>query len=922
MTFLRRIFGEDAVVATPAPAPTPSAAAKAAAHAAGEPAREALLRAELEGADADKLTAFARDDKRAAMRLMAAEALVQTGAPKEVWESIVAAWQQKDRRLSKLAKEQLASFRSADDFHGRAAKLEADFSALLDKKPTDLTRLAEADRAYELLKTDARKLALEADLQAIAVVRGAIAERLESEQGAQRAVLDIEKLAHAVTAGLVAGTAKPDLAQHAELSEKLQALDVSAVPAAVVQRAHTALTNLQATLQAAVTQESADARAAQDAEHAVQAQASAADTEKAKEARKADDATRKAKAKEQEAKLETLVAALETQLASGEAKSALKRVAEVKAMRQVAEHAPGAWRARFHVVEGELLKLEGFARDNARVRRDELIEKAKKLPELALPPDALATEIQSLQTQWKAIDAEVGGAPGKLWDVFHGATDVAYGRVKAFRAVKAAERDVHAKAKETMLAELEAMAVHLAPLPIKVAKPAVKVPKAAAATGAVSPSIETAAPEADAVAEVTTEAISGATSAVVTDVKAEVATEVTAEAAPVTAVVPTPAEAAVQPSPAIEPLPVTEATAPAPTGETDWKALQNARAEAVKKWFDVGSVNRKEQKGLQDRFDTVVKRIDKALDGERAKEKRRRETLLASVEAAKAKAEAERPEHVDPKSQAWPALLDAMRVAQEAQKKWNERATPLQLHRKDEQKLWDKFRGVCNVVFEMRSAARDSVKAAFQADREKHALKIAEIRALSSIIDEKALNTALTEAQTAWRALGRPDRGAERQYDDAIEAARKQLTALKRDKQRGAWRMLAALDTALTALETTPGDEALKASADTARVACDAKQVAHAGLVARVKAAHAGAPLVATKGAPTKADLMLDLEMALDLSSPPEEATARRARQMAQLANAMKNRTARAEPTALFMDFMAIRGAVDAARLERIVARL
>jgi hypothetical protein len=964
MTFLRRIFGEDAMVSSPAqasatpapaPAPTPEEAAQ----------REAALHAELAGADATQLATFAREDKRAAMRLMAAEALVTQGASKEVWESIVSAWQQKDRRLTKLAKSQLAAFRSADDFHSHVATLEEGFKGLLDKHPTDLTRLGELDRAYELLKADARKLSLEADLQAIAVVRGAIAERLGTEQDAQRSVMEVEKLAHAVTAGLVAGTAKADTAQqhaqHAELAEKLAAIDVTGVPPAVVQRAQTALTNLAATIAAAANQEEfARQQAARAAEAAAGADAKAANDAKKAE-HQAEAAARKEKAKGDEARMKQLVESLEAQLASGEAKGALKQVAQVKALRSVAEHAAPDWRARFHAVEGEVLKLEGFARDNARTRRDELLDRAKKLPELSLPPDALANEIQSLQNQWKAIDAEVGGAPGKLWDTFHAATNVAYEKVKVFRAAQAAIRDEHGKEKEAILAELEALAA-----PLRTAKDvaesaakdkpeggakdkaargakAGRNAKASGDASAAAPIVAGDAASAEAVSEVISEAASSesvsgevtssgpaAVDGLAANVADDAAKEVAAGTAEPNAAKETPpavqaeSSSIAQQASASAEVATAHATAQStPPANIDWKALQSARSTFPKKWFAVGAVNRKDQKPLQVRFDKAMKVIERAMDAERAKEKRRRETLVKQVEAAKASAEAARPEHVDAKSQAWPALLDAMKVAQEAQKQWNARVSGLPLLHKDEQRLWDSFRTTCNSVFEMRSAARESVKAAAHADREKHAAVIAQLHSATAAAkaagDEKALQVGVSEAMAAWRALPRADHGAARKFDDAVESAQKETKHLRRAKARGAWQALADFDAALGGLEAAPGDADKLAAVEAARAACDAKQLTQPDLAARLKAALAGSAKVTSTA---KAERLIDIEMALQLSSPPEEAALRRARQMAQLVHAMKNRTARPEPTALFLAFVATAGQADAQRVARVVARL
>lgn len=366
-----------------------------------------------------------------------------------------------------------------------------------------------------------------------------------------------------------------------------------------------------------------------------------------------------------------------------------------------------------------------------------------------------------------------------------------------------------------------------------------------------------------------------------------------------------------------------------PLAPPEWNKIASRRGELVRAWYDQHGVGRKEQKALQARMDQALKTLDAALDAERARERMRRRALIDKVEAARGRADAARPADAGVNDRPWPALADAMQVAQDCQKQWNQRVSPLMLPRKEEQALWEKFRALGNTVFEMRAQAREAVKAKQGAAREEHAQHVAALRALKQEAVRATVQARLTELQTAWRnCAARPDRGIERQYDEAVEMVKAHLMQLKRGEERGVWDALMDIDAALTQAETRGAPQTDGALAETAvwaeKIAAiearlDPKHAAHAGINARKAATLSGKPLAAKV---KRADLLLDLELALAIPAQPGEEAARRARQMVLLSNTLKDRGVRPAPREMLLNLIAHPGATERHRLAAIIGKL
>jgi hypothetical protein len=141
-------------------------------------------------------------------------------------------------------------------------------------------------------------------------------------------------------------------------------------------------------------------------------------------------------------------------------------------------------------------------------------------------------------------------------------------------------------------------------------------------------------------------------------------------------------------------------------GGADWKALAAKRAELVPRWYAIGPVDRKEAKRLDADWKAALKALDNALDGQRDGECRRREDLIAEVEAALEDARAGKD------------LAAAMETAKTAQRRWQAETTGVAVKRSLDQALWERFRAACNAVFECRDTERKEREAQRSAERE------------------------------------------------------------------------------------------------------------------------------------------------------------------------------------------------------------
>jgi hypothetical protein len=304
----------------------------------------------------------------------------------------------------------------------------------------------------------------------------------------------------------------------------------------------------------------------------------------------------------------------------------------------------------------------------------------------------------------------------------------------------------------------------------------------------------------------------------------------------------------------------------------DLVALDALRHQMLRSWRDAPAAGFRDERALRRRLDALLAALDEGIGAARARVLAQREALIEAVQAL---AEA-------------PDLRQATAQAKELQERWQREAAAARLPRGDEQKLWRRFRGACDVVFQRRDGLRAEEAAQRQQRLQAREQRLAALAAALESSEPGALQRAVAQFRSEWE----PARGGD--APDAQERRAREL--LQRAQQRTASLRQAAYRAQLTAL-ARPGPAAVD----------DDEAALAAGRRARE-------------------DLVLELEMALDLPSPPSSAEARRRRQVALLQARFRGGTAGAgAPEELLGRLQAIGAPVDAQierRIDAVVERL
>ncbi len=322
---------------------------------------------------------------------------------------------------------------------------------------------------------------------------------------------------------------------------------------------------------------------------------------------------------------------------------------------------------------------------------------------------------------------------------------------------------------------------------------------------------------------------------------------------------------------------------------TDWSTVhwpEAFRAENtfVKTWRSIGPVDRKSKKVIQDRFDQVMQALRQQLNVERDRNQRKKEQLIGELESLLAATD----------------IRAATDQAKQIQQQWKTIGSAGQ--RRDNE-LWRTLRQHCDTLFGRLRETLDHEQASRQQTlAEKEAL-CAEIEGYAGL-GGAALTTALgkvKQAQSAWHDMGQvPKAQAKalserfkaacqrvfdaRHQEQAAEAqAQQTLLATKSDWLRAAeWQCLKDASTPFddAAWQTfaalpEPVESALQRRADLLRAALNDAD-------ARAQWQQSAHDNVATAEA-----LLLELEVTLELPTPPAFADARMQLQVSRLSETM-----------------------------------
>ena len=313
----------------------------------------------------------------------------------------------------------------------------------------------------------------------------------------------------------------------------------------------------------------------------------------------------------------------------------------------------------------------------------------------------------------------------------------------------------------------------------------------------------------------------------------------------------------------------------------DWRALARVLEQFQTEWRKLGplehTVPHKARNPLETRLKASVERLDAPL-----REVRRIEHLKRSALIERAKVLA-----------ANPTARDAVTKVRELQAEWQQHAKGLPLARVEENRLWAEFKAATDAVFKQRDAlhaARDSELKTHQSERQ---ALIARLAALTADTPAADLKRAISEVDREWRNAGEAPRAVAAKLDAAFRAARDQAQQHLAGSGKRIWHATCdALNAKLALCEeiesaAAAGDLELRWQGAAALPASW-----EAALQTRFKAALAGGSGTAATQPPADAlnAVLLQLEAALNVESPPPFQAARRELKLRALKNAMEAR--------------------------------
>lgn len=357
--------------------------------------------------------------------------------------------------------------------------------------------------------------------------------------------------------------------------------------------------------------------------------------------------------------------------------------------------------------------------------------------------------------------------------------------------------------------------------------------------------------------------------------------------------------------------------------ETDWrqadfKQVEARRTDMIQQWRAAPQAGFRDERALRKRFDALIEAVDRHLDEARAAEMARREQLILAAEALAGEADTRR----------------ATTEAKALQQSWSKQGTAVRLKRGDEQKLWQRFRAACDVVFARVDAQRaeQAARRAEQAEvRRRH---LDEFAAALSGTDASEIQRAMTRFQSeleAARPAGRergehPADALETEARALLDQARQRIEALRLSKRMARYDLLARKSDLAARVESAAlaGQpiEAVVAEVQEAWAALPVLPGAGERLLAQ-RLADAGTVTAErmAAGQETRESLLLDLEIALGLPSPDSRAEMRRERQLARLQDRFATTAAQAaEPEDMLARWYATPAPADPAALPRIAA--
>ena len=311
--------------------------------------------------------------------------------------------------------------------------------------------------------------------------------------------------------------------------------------------------------------------------------------------------------------------------------------------------------------------------------------------------------------------------------------------------------------------------------------------------------------------------------------------------------------------------------------QSEYKQLEGDRQEILRRWRAEPQAGFRDERMLRKRFDKILDKLDQQMAAMRGAEQERREQLIALAEALRD----------------LPDLGRAITEVKALQSRWGGQGASHQLERRDEQKLWQRFRAACDVVFARRDEQRVRLVAQREAGKQA-ALGLIDAFAAAMVDvaarDADLLKRTLNQFNVDWKALRAHDReSADGLAPRARELERQASLAIERLQQERKSTQFELLEKKAAIVDAVEAAAVSSREADmaAAKAAWEALPrlpgKSEVLLAQRLAAADRVTAMDLDSGRKLREILLLDLEIALGLPTPEACADARRKRQLEHL---------------------------------------
>ena len=351
-----------------------------------------------------------------------------------------------------------------------------------------------------------------------------------------------------------------------------------------------------------------------------------------------------------------------------------------------------------------------------------------------------------------------------------------------------------------------------------------------------------------------------------------------------------------------------------------WRQLARAVEHFQTEWRKLGPVEHtvphKARNALLERMQAKLARLELPLQEARHVAQLKREKLIAragELSAAQGKGTA-----------VVTAGRDIVAKVRELQAEWQQRAKEIPLARNVENALWSEFKAATDSIFAQRDAAFSARDAAFKANQDTREALIARLSDLSPESTPAAIKRTIAEVDAEWRKAGEAPRAEAARLDARFRAARDAAQHLLAGSGMRIWHATCDALGAKLALCEVAESNAPSADNNAGWLAQSAlpplwEHALHVRFKAGIgpssnqEAADTGAlpPVRESLDA-----VLLQLESAFDITSPPAFQAARRELKLRALKSAMEGRQPEGAANAGIEKWMA--QALSAARMDPV----